>query len=368
MIGVGAVAAAEPDHEAAKEVVGEDVRLEEEAPAGSKSLRTLDALAGEWGGWRNALAERGLTLGLAHTSDVMGIVRGGVHRRAEFLGDWDLTLAIETEPLLGWRGGSVFVYGLGLWSTGSPSENAGDIQTLDNIDAPEEWKLYEAWVQQELLGGRLSLLAGLYDLNGEFDVIDTATLFLNSSFGVGKDFSQSGETGPSIFPTTAVGVRLDTQPVAGGYARIAVLDGVADDADGSRMIPALFAFNSEDGVLCVGEMGYVAGREERGGDPYTKVGLGGWFYSAEFDRVGGVDADRRNRRQEGNYGVYLLGERLVYREPQAPERGLAAFVRVGFADSEVNPIGFYVGGGAAYTGLISVRPDDRLGLGAMPVT
>lgn len=356
-------AAAESGREPAREAESDDPQGEKPPETSSESLWTRSTLTSDCGGLRTSLAERGVTLGFTDTTDVIGIASGGLQRRTELLNDWDLTLTVETEPLLGWRGGKLFLYGLGLWSTGSPSENAGDTQTLDNIDAPDEWKLYEAWLEQSIFGGRLSLLAGLYDVNGEFDVLETATLFINGSFGVGKDFSQSGENGPSIFPSTSLGLRIGAQPVASGYARVAVLDGVPGGPAASDTDPDFFHFDGEEGVLCVAEAGYLAGAEQESQDSYTKIGLGGWYYSAEFDRIGSIDADGNARRQTGNFGVYLLGERSVYREPQAPERGLAAFARVGFADSEVDPVGFYAGAGAVYTGLISGRPDDRLGLG-----
>jgi porin len=327
-----------------------------ESPGSSESLWNRESLTGDWGGLRHRLAERGVTLEFVHTADVIGVVSGGLDHGANHLSNFDLMLSAETEPLFGWRGGKLFVYGLGLSNSGSPSAKAGDIQALDNIDAPEEWKLYELWFQQEMFGGRLSLLTGLYDVNGEFDVIETATLFLNSSFGIGKDISQTGENGPSIFPSTSFGVRLDSQPVARTYARFAVLDGVPGDPQGEHAGSGYFALNRDDGVFCIGEAGYLAGAEERSAGPYTKIGLGGWLHSADVDRIGGG-------RRDGHFGMYLLGERAVHREPQDPGRGLAAFARVGFADSEVNAVGFYAGGGLAYTGLFRRRREDRLGLG-----
>lgn len=287
----------------------------------------------------------------------------GVRRRTESLSAWDLTLRLDPEPLLGWKGATLFVHGLGLSSTGSPSENAGDVQTLDHIDAPEEWKLYEAWLEQELLGGRLSLLGGLYDVAGEFDVLESAALFVNSSFGTGKDFSQSGKNGPSIFPATSLGVRVGAKPAERGYARLAVLDGVPCDPDDDHYGDGVFALSSEDGVFLVGEIGYAAGGEDAGAAPYTKVGLGGWLYSAEFDRVDGAGPDGAASQRRGSYGAYLLAERVLYREPGEPGRGLAAFARVGFAESGVNPVGFYAGCGAVYTGWFRAQPLDQVGLG-----
>lgn len=333
------------------------------APAASESIAEQERLSGDWGGVRGLLAERGVTIDLADTSDVMGVVSGGIERGTEYLSDIDLMLTIETEPLLGWKGGTLFLYGLGILNTGSPSENAGDTQTLDNIDAPEEWKLYEAWIQQELLDGRMSLLAGLYDVAGEFDVMESAGLFINSSFGTGKDLSQSGRNGPSIFPSTSLGLRVAAQPTPHGYARIAVLDGVPGDPDDSRAGKGHFSLRREDGIFCIGELGYLGGVETAGDAPYTKLGLGGWYYSAKSDEIRGVDSDGNPRQRRGNYGAYLLAERAVYREPESPERGLSAFARVGFADAELNEVGYYTGVGAVYTGLIRNRPEDRLGLG-----
>jgi carbohydrate-selective porin OprB len=57
--------------------------------------------------------------------------------------------------------------------------------------------------EKNLLDNQFSVLAGLYELNSEFYRLQSAGLFLNSSFGIGPEFSQSGLEGPSIFPSTS---------------------------------------------------------------------------------------------------------------------------------------------------------------------
>jgi len=329
-------------------------------PEGLASVWGRETLTGDWGGLRPQLGARGVTFGLTSVSDGIGIVSGGLDRGAESLNEWDLTLTVDTGPLFGWRGGTLFLYGLGLWQTGSPSEQAGDVQALDHIDAPNQWRLYEAWYEQQLFEDRLSLLAGLYDVSGEFDVTEGGQLFLNSSFGTGKDLSQSGVKGPSIFPSTSLGVRVGAKPLPNTYARFAVLDGVPGDPD-SDTDQRFFSMDREQGVLCIGEVGYAAGGDE--GAPATKVGLGGWFYSADFDPVRGVDPGGEASRSHGNYGLYVLGERVVHLHPRVPGRALSLFARAGFADADVNPVGVYVGGGAVVTGGLRSRPNDQLGLG-----
>src|SRR5262249_52916013 len=132
---------------------------------------------------------------------------GGVRAGSAYVGNLHLQLAIDAGRLLGWGGASVFFSGL--WTHGGqPSEPVGDIQGGSTLEAPGGGQLYEAWIQQNLSGNTISILVGRYDLGMEFYRLQSATLFVNSSFGVGPEFSQSGQGGPSIFPNTSLGARV----------------------------------------------------------------------------------------------------------------------------------------------------------------
>ena len=65
-----------------------------------------------------------------------------------------------------------------------------------------------------LLDNRLSWLVGRDDLTTEFYRVQSAGMFINSSFGIGPEFAHSGVAGPSLFPTTALGTRVDFKPSA----------------------------------------------------------------------------------------------------------------------------------------------------------
>mgnify|MGYP003396374788 FL=1 len=84
--------APESGRETAREAEFGDPQRETQPEADSTNLWTRSTLTGDWGGLRTSLAERGVTLGFSQTSDVIGIASGGLHRRAELLNDWDLTL------------------------------------------------------------------------------------------------------------------------------------------------------------------------------------------------------------------------------------------------------------------------------------
>ena len=112
-----------------------------------------------------------------YIGDVLANLSGGLRRKTEYLDNVDLTFTFEPEELLGWKGATFFLYGLGNREGDPSADNIGDIQTVTNIEAYNTWKFLEAWFQQDLLLGQLSLLLGLYDLNSEFDAMETAGFF-----------------------------------------------------------------------------------------------------------------------------------------------------------------------------------------------
>lgn len=308
----------------------------------------------ERGARHDGLGERH-GLKLVYTADVLANVSGGVRRTGEYLGNVDLKSTIDADRLFGWQDTIFFVYLLNNHG-GEPSEHAGAVQAVSNIEAPSTTKLFEAWVQKSLYQDRISFLAGLYDLNSEFYVTESSELFLNDSFGAGKDLSQTGRNGPSIFPTTSVGLRVKAEPMPSLYLQAVALDGVPGDPDNPRGTRIRFA--EGDGALIAAEFGYLRGD---GSGRAGKYALGTWRYTARFDDLTDIDSEGLPR-QRTDRGVYVLVEQGVYREANAPEQGLDAFMRSGRANPDVNRFAYALGAGIVYTGLIPGRPRDQLGL------
>ncbi len=318
-----------------------------------------DFLTGDWGGARTDWDEKGFSFEAVYTGEVSNNQSGGIRHETVYLDNIDLTLSVDAEKAAGWKGATFFIYSL-INHGGSPSENVGDAQGVSNIDAPHAWKIYEAWFQQNLFDDKLSVLAGLYDLNSEFDAIETAGLFFNSSHGIGPDFSQSGQNGPSIFPTTSAGIRVKIQPTESWYFQAVVLDGVPGDPENPRGTHS--RFDKDDGALLTVEIAWLTGTGEESDAPYGKTALGVWRYTEDFDDLRDVDASGNPVKRSGNGGVYLLAERSVYREKNDSSQGLAVYGRYGIADDDVNQFDSYLGGGLVYTGLIPGRDEDQAGL------
>lgn len=315
-------------------------------PALSDALETH--LLGDWGGLRSALEQRGVDAEAVLTLDAMQNLEGGAKRDGTVLGNFDLTFTADTARAGWWENGTFFLYLLGDFNAGGLlTDKVGDLQGTSNIEAEQAVKIYEAWYEHRFWDGRLSLLAGLHDLNSEFDVLEYAANFINSSFGISPDISQ---VGPSIFPTTAPALRAKVQPTPGSYLLAAVYDGVPGDLELPQR--SHLEFSSEDGVFTALEAGLTRG--EPGGADYFKLGAGAWVHTAEVE-------DFTGETHDFNHGFYLIAEKTLFAEGNDGQ-GLGAFVQFGLADPHRNRIGRYWGAGLQYTGLIPGRDHDVAGL------
>ncbi|MDY6947185.1 MAG: carbohydrate porin [Pseudomonadota bacterium] len=162
----------------------------------------------------------------AYTGEGWRNVSGGVRRDGAYLENIDLIATIDAERALGWSNTTLLVSGLHNNGPTLSERIVGDIQTVSNIDTDGATRLYEAWVERAFEGGALKV--GLIDLNSEVDVNETGALFINSSHGIGPDFSQVGENGPSIFPVTGLGVVMRWDYSGSVQARFAAFEGTVD--------------------------------------------------------------------------------------------------------------------------------------------
>ena len=173
-------------------------------------------LTGDWKGLRTRLYERGVDFEMEYFGDLFSLVSGGLDRRTDFTGLLELELHLDANRLVGWEGAQFFIFGIG--SHGNDFlENVGSAHDVSSIAAPDTFKFLELWYEQSFLEDQLSVLLGLYDLTGEFDIRPTAQLFVNGAFGPGQDLSETGKNGPSTFPATSLAARIKIKPTPSFY-------------------------------------------------------------------------------------------------------------------------------------------------------
>jgi porin len=264
---------------------------------------------------------------LRYTTDIMGVAAGGERRGVRWMGRLDLDLDSGAD-LFGVAGARAHADIFFLHGGGFSARDAGDAQVVSNIDAPYAIRPFEAWVAAPL-GGGVRAKAGLIDLNSEFDVQSVGALFLNSSFGIAPDYSQSGLNGPSIFPVTSPGLIVAIERPR-WTLRTAVFDAVPGDPNHPhRTLPGPFG---RGGALLASEAAVKIGR---GGE----LQLGGWYYTDGFARLDGNGQGR-------SAGAYVQYEQTFAGDDKTG--ALRGWLRAGRATAEVNNIGLYVGGGFSW--------------------
>jgi porin len=295
----------------------------------------------------------------AYLGDVWRNTTGGLRTGSAYLGNANLSVTVDGERLLGLDGMSFYLDAQSIHGQGVSSRLVGDAQSISNLEADSQLRLYELWMERGFgsSAGR-SLRFGLYDLNSEFDSLETAALFLNSSHGVGPQLAQTGLNGPSIFPTTSLGARLQWSFSPALSARVAVLDGVPGDPDAPTR--NRIRFGSKDGLLAITELGYAGAR-------LHKLAVGAWTYTARFDEIVAETSGDEPARLHGNRGFYAIADGQLYAEADDSSQGLNAFVRVGDANERINRLNDYRGAGFVYTGALPSRPADQFGIAVASV-
>jgi porin len=293
-------------------------------------------------------ADGPLSYSLDYTADVGGVLDGGLARRGRVLDDLSLTVDLDLGAALGWSNTTAHMTVLNN-SGGMPNEDAGTLQGVDNIEVSRHrTRLFEAWVETGFADGKGTVLAGLYDVNSEFYANDSAGLLIAPAFGIGSELAATGPNGPSIFPSTALAVRLKWTTEAGGYAQAVVLNarsGVLGDPDG---IDTSF----DSGVLMIGEVGWQGA---------GKLAIGAWRYSDKQDDWRLVDAAGDPVRQKAG-GVYLLAERRIRGSEDSPGR-TTAFLRAGVSDGTTSAFDGGWQAGILVEQPFASRPDSQWSVG-----
>lgn len=307
-------------------------------------------LTGEWGGFRQRMSDLGFEWTIVYKGEADKVLSGGLDKDTQYLQNLDVKLLIDAEKAFGAKGLSFFFYGLADKGAGqdyAPTRAVGDYQGTTNIETSvDAAKLYEAWAQQILFEERFSVLFGLHDLNSEFYVTDASSLFLNASFGIGRELSQTGLNGPSIFPNTSLALRLRAEPTKSFYLQTAAFGALPGDPD--HPSATSLAIHPEDGFLLITEAGYLPHAENA--NIAGKIAIGTWAYTRTFDNLDTTASPATS------YGSYLLLN-------QNFSRSFAAFFRTGIASGAVNKATMGLETGVVLKGLLPFRPKDSLGLG-----
>ena len=324
-------------------------------------------------GTRHWLAERGVTFGFIHTTELLSNVKGGLARKTIFDGKLEAMVGIDFGRLAGLHGLNFYANGFQLHGNPGPNRMlVGGLNTVSNIEALPTTRLSEIWLEQQLFDGKASIRAGQLVSDTEFLVSQYFNFFISSDWPTNpKTGIPSG--GPA-YPLSTPGVRLKIDPTPQASALLAVFNG---DPAGQCGFEAEqcnrygLNFRVKDPPYVVGELQYRYNQDAAATGLAGGVRLGAWHHFDRFEhqRFASDGLSLANplgsgipHRLRGNDGVYAVFDQQLYRPPGGDANsGVLVFSRAAYSPPDRNVVDFYLDGGIIFAGLIPSRPADAFG-------
>lgn len=339
-----------------------------------KSIWEQNTLTGDWGGLRTELEQAGVEFGLQEQSELWGNMLGGLHRGVTYDGLTTPSLKLNLDTLLGWSGATFFVDAFQIHGRGPSANLVGNLQLVSNIEATRDTKLYDLWMEQVLLGGRVNIRLGQEGSNDEMMLVPDAALFLNSSFGFpalpASDLPSGGPNYPLATPFVRMKYRatdsitLVGAVYSGDPAPVGTGDPQQRDTSGT-------AFRLNAHALAFGELWYTADKVLL--DLPATYKLGAWYHSGHFadqvlDQSGIPLASPGSNgvaRQDGNdYAAYGIVDQMVWRRPGTQDQGIGLFLQIMGAPGNRNLSNLAIEAGLNWKAPFVGRDNDTFGLAA----
>lgn len=336
-----------------------------QAPAPGARNSAVPTTPGEQHGHENG-PEAGagpLRLTLTYGSDLNALIGGGRRSGADYLGRIGVIADADLDRLLGWHGASAHVSIQQISGRGLSQHRIGNVLAVSGLEAEPALRLFNLWVQQSI-GPRVDVRVGQFTAGQEFAISDTASLFVNSTFGWPGSFAADQPSGGPAYPLAAPGIRIAFAPDAGTGLRLALFAG--DPAGPGMGDPQRRDRHGLNGLRLAGKPFLIGEAQRSFGGPHAPVTMriGFWlhfdrFADPRFDVAGrslaspGAGAALQHR---GNAGVYGIVDTTLW-------RGARGFLRASFSPADRNVIDLYADGGVAMRGPVPGRSADTVGIG-----
>ena len=350
------------------------------AAAKDESIADWLPLPKELADLRTALGDRGFTFSIAWVGDNIGNVTGGTKRAAIHQGRFDFEADLDLDKVLGWTGARAHANVFSIYGHGLSHTSILNFATISEIEALPETRLYEAYVEQTLWGGKLMIKVGQQAADVEFFDSQTDDLFINGTFGWPAIKATNLPAGGPAPPIAVPGIRVKAAPTDEITLFGAIFNGnpaAPGEGDPQLRDKHGLAFRVNDAPWLVGQARYDYALTSGGHALPGNITPGAWYHTGDFDdqrftatglSLADPAGDGIARKLHGNYGLFGVVEQTLYRPASVTEKGVSAsvpgvtvFGRVAYSPPDRNLIDFYADGGIGFVGFVPGRPLDRFG-------
>jgi len=343
-------------------------------------------LTGSWGGLRDELGKKGVVFDVDVLLTPQGVASGGRETKAEFWGNTEYTLNVDTQKLGLWPGG--FFKGFAMSGFGDTVNKASGAILPVNIGTllPDFGNNNTALMNltfMQFFSKYFGVVVGkLYTLTGDDN--DLAHDFHSTFMNTALDFNMAA----ALFPFSAYGGGLVFLPWEGAVFTVSVIDpsGTPTNNDITE------AF--KDGVLVGAEgrvtikpfglvghqlLGFGWSNKERLSLEQDPSNIARMLLFQRFPRLANPGPILRQilerffpallvpveplNRTHNTWAVYYNFDQYLWSPEGDPARGIGPFFRFGISDGVANPIKYAYNVGIGGKGVVPGRPRDSFGIG-----
>ena len=316
-----------------------------------QSLVDQPPLSGNWFGFRDTLAEWGITSNIRYATDLQASVLGGRRTGKAYAGQLGVDVSVDMQKLAGLQGLTFDVSGD--WSSGTNlSDDIGNFFPVAQFFEGRNVRLYNMFLQQSLFDGRLDLKVGRFSTGADFLTAPADVSLVNEALNPIVLAIQANVPGVTAEPNATWGARVVTRPTEslsvsmGAFYSDPTLDQL--EANGTE-----FGIDDRAGGFFIGEVAYLVNHAKGAKGLPGRYRVGAYYDSNRYTFLRDPA-----REQRGNYGFFLAGEQMVYREAES-DQGLSVFCAFIHAPLErINTLPYFASAGVSYRGLLPGRDAD----------
>ena len=310
----------------------------------------------------------GFSFPVSYIGEVQANLRGGYRSGAVYNGLLEAGVVIDLSKLAKWPGLTFAADAYYPHGDSLSDRDVHDLNSVSSIQAAAYPRLYELWLEQDLMDGKLSIRFGQLPVDTEFFLTTCGALFFNGAFGAAEVLALNMNA--PVYPVAAPGVRVWVKPDDHWGVLAGAFIGNPGDVNSVDRYGTNFNFNSDNGVLLLAELNYTSyphcapppGPDGKAVAAPTARPLSGTYKVGGFyDSIHFYDI-KTGKQLDGDYGLYAVADQELWHKPGNPDAGLRGFSRIGWAPSDRNLVDFEYEGGLNLLGPPPGRDKDLAGL------
>lgn len=316
------------------------------------NLMTQPTLTGDWGGERQALEQKGITLSGDYVSETASVVKGGQSRGTRYAQQIRIGATFDFNKLFNTtHAGTLQLTINDRRGRSASADLVGNRLPIQEIYGGLYTRLSELSYANTLLTPQLKYKVGLLSMGNDFATLPIMCSFMNAGF-CGHPLSLSGGSGWGNYPSAHFGGELSYQFDDSWTIQTAVFN--VNPQMSSRSARAFKPIGP-------GTTGYIMPLELIYNLHAALPGLYKVGYYYDSSNVARID-DSEIRAQK-RWGAYLLADQTLWQSPSVPRRNLHIFGQATTTDGATSPFRHWYSTGLVLNAPFETRPDDSVAIG-----